>query len=282
MKTKYFLISMATIAVFLVAPSADAASRYGDAFLKKGGMTIVRNGQKMIFKDSSKPVEVVLNDVIWVHNGSQVVLETVEKATLTLGSNAAFQVKPWKSQGRKGFFRMLFGKIRAKVAKLQKGDRFHIKTASATIGVKGTEYIATVSPQGDAMLVVTESVVGLTGLTGTEQDVSQDLLAVVVNGKSATAPALVPDQIKREVVSTSLDSPFVNKEEARSLPSEEILVKYGIIQQKDLQEAKREKVNITDSIIVDEQVDLPRFRYQPNDELNQKFLEPWLFLNRDE
>jgi hypothetical protein len=131
--------------VMASSPAGWAASKYGDATVEQGSMTIIREGSAINVKASGQTVPVNEQDLVRVRDDSRVVLKTADRATVTLGANAVFQVQPWEQQEKKGLFKMLFGRFRASVAGLTGGERFNAKTATATIGVKGTEYVSAVT-----------------------------------------------------------------------------------------------------------------------------------------
>ena len=270
----FLLVGMA------VSGTALAAEEYGTADISKGEMTIVRNGTKTkLGKDAKKPVRVFVGDVILVGADSRVKLSTVEKTTVTLGSNAAFQVKPWTSKKKQGMFRMLFGRFRASTKGLTGGGQFNVKTATATIGIKGTDYTASVTPQGDVIVMVSESVVQLEGARGDEQDIKPDLLSVVLNGQEATSTALVTEEMVAVISPEKLDSPPVYKEEAKELPAESVLVEVGVVEPKHMVDAKRDKADFRDTIEVEfddyEPLDL---RYKVNPEVYRNLLDRKLYL----
>ena len=234
-------------ALLLAAPVAWAATPYGEATIEKGNITVMREGKRLKFDQSNSPIEIHEGDLIRVRRKSQMVLTSREKATITLGSNAVFQVKPWESRGKTGLSRVLFGKVRASITGLTGGERFNVKTATATIGVKGTGYNTAVNPRGDSMLVTTENVVQFGGQSGGDQDVGLNHLSVVVNGKAATAPVLVPEEVLNALSGTNLDSPEPNTPAASALPGEQALVNAGIITSQDAEEGKRNEAPAGDN-----------------------------------
>jgi len=242
---KRWIMAVALLAVG--SASALAAANYGMAEVEKGTLTLVREGSKLNYQASGTPVQVVVDDVLLVQKDSRVVLRTVDKAVVTIGSNAAFQVRPWESQEKSGLLRALFGRFRVKATELTGGAEFNLKTATATIGIKGTEYTGSVTSQGDAIILVQESTVQLAGLDGVQQPVRPDLIAVALNGKEgATAASLPPEQLTAEMNIQSLDSPNASSAQAAQLPAEEQLVKSGIISQKDIAESKITEADFRD------------------------------------
>ncbi len=235
-----------TAALVLAGSAAFAATQYGLAEVEKGNLTVVREGNKLNFAAGGQPVPVVMDDVLLVQQDSRVVLRTQDKAVVTIGSNAAFQVRPWESQEKSGVLRALFGRFRVKATNLA-GTEFNLKTATATIGIKGTEYTGSVTSQGDAIILVQESTVQVAGLDGVQQPVKPDLIAVSLNGKDgATAPSLPPEELRAIFGTGQLDSPPVASVQAAALPAEAAMVKSGIISQKDLSESKLTEADFRD------------------------------------
>jgi hypothetical protein len=154
-----FLSSALVVALLAFTASlVSAQDRFGDAVIEKGELTIVRQGNNLKFKQGNQPVPVFVADVLRVGEASSVVLKTREKSTISMGANAVFQVKPFQYQEKQGFARMLFGRFRSLVQGLSGGETVNAKTATAVIGVKGTENLASIRPRGDTMLVGVENV----------------------------------------------------------------------------------------------------------------------------
>lgn len=226
-------------AVMLVSASlAFAQDKYGDAVLQEGAMTIVRDGDNLQFDTPEERVPIFLGDVVRMRAESRAVLESREKATLTLGSNAVFQVKPWERKEEQGFARMLYGRLRSAVSGLLGGESFNMQTPTAVIGVKGTEDDIAVSNTGDTLLLGREDQVEFTGLQGPTQVVGPDVVSVVVNGLPATPPAPIPDPVRQRF---NLGAPQANAPGADSLPGEEGLVEAGIVSEGDVEEGKQEE-----------------------------------------
>ena len=125
--------------VLILSLPAWGATKYGDASIIKGKVIVLRAGKRLTFDSNDRNVQINHQDVVRLGQDSSMVLSTVEKATITLGSNAVLHVKSWQRREQKGFFRMLFGRMRAKISGLVGNERFNVRSATATIGVKGTE-----------------------------------------------------------------------------------------------------------------------------------------------
>lgn len=235
---KAFKIATVLPWLLIVAGVLSAATQYGEAVIEQGAMTIVREGQTLRFDEANQPIPVNEQDLLRVAEGSQVTLTSREKATVTLGSNAVFHVKPWRSREKSGFLRGLFGKFRAAVVGLVGGEEFNVKTATATIGVKGTEYLTSVTSRGSTMLVVTDDDPEFTGQFGPPVDVNAGQLSLVININPPTPPVPTPPGVERAFNVNNLGSPPPNSPQGKNLPAEDTLVDEGIVSEDDLDEGK--------------------------------------------
>ncbi len=213
-------------------------ARYGEAIVEQGEMMIVRDGRSLRFDQPGEAVAVVEDDLIRVRPASRVVLRPEERAELTLGANAVFHVKPWQSKGKTGFLRALFGRFRAAVTGLVGGEQFNVKTATATIGVKGTGYNSSVTTRGATLLFVTEDTVGYQGQRGAEVDVNEGFVTLTINISPPTPPAPAPPQVQQQLGPGNLDAPPANSPGGQDFPGEEGLIQAGILTEDELEEGK--------------------------------------------
>ncbi|MDH4225390.1 MAG: FecR family protein [Deltaproteobacteria bacterium] len=242
--------TLSLLMVGLVVSSAAWAGKYGDAVLEEGKMTVLEQGKKpVVYTASNKSITINMSDVIRMGDNSRVKINTGEKAEVTLGANAIMHVQPWNQRQKAGNMRMLFGRFRAKVSGLVTGEQFNVKTATATIGVKGTEYIAIVSSNGNTTMIPVENVVQLEGLDGLAQDVTPGQISVVVNGQRASAPTKVPGKIHKELTNEKLASPGVESNRANLLPGEVSLLNAGIINEDLLMESKIEEFTLEQALL---------------------------------
>ena len=230
--------------LFAFSSTAWAATQYGTALVEKGEMLILRQGKKITIKPENNAVPINEEDLLRVRPQSKVTLTSNEKASIELGSNAVFHVKPWEDKKDKGFARMLFGKFRAAVKGLTGGERFNVKTATAVVGVKGTEYLSWVGPQGQTMIIGRESTPELTGLVGPTQPVTPNQISVAGYGIPASKPVTAPPEVQRELSETTLDSPSVNTNAANLFPAQAALIREGIITQEQVDKAKEETASV--------------------------------------
>jgi len=238
MKARNVVGAALLLAATAVQP-AFAATQYGTAVVEQGSITILREGKALTFNASSEPIAVNVQDTVRVREASRITMKTNDKATVTLGANAVFQCEPWQAEKRSGTFRMLFGRMRANVQGLAGEDRFNVKTATATIGVKGTQYGLAQSSSGNTAVLGIESTVTTAGPDGVEQPVGPNQMSAVVGGNPATQSVAAPDEFKAEMA--KVDSPPPGSQAALNLPAETVLVDKGIVSKEALTKSKEDR-----------------------------------------
>jgi hypothetical protein len=124
--------------LFALSTVTQAAVRYGEATIQKGNVVIVREGRMYLFTAANNPVTLFENDTVRTLKGTALTLYNPDQHRVILGSNAIMQLKKWRRQKEQGGLRMLFGKFRARTAALRKRSGLSIRTATATIGIKGS------------------------------------------------------------------------------------------------------------------------------------------------
>ncbi|MCP4294234.1 MAG: hypothetical protein GY786_01355, partial [Proteobacteria bacterium] len=231
-----------------------AREKYADAFVKRGTLTIVREGKALKYKKNyKKPVEVQKDDVIRSGRRSYVKLKTVERTTIFMGSNAVFQVRPWKQKKEQGFLRMLFGKAKFKTAKLKsKRRKFSLKTAMAVIGVKGTGWKQSTASSGATDTDVSEGVVQVTPFKGPPINLGAGQRSLTISqnevsnpietGKESSSPA---DEDKDP---EDLDAPSPTSKQSTEIDGENKYVETGNVDQSKLDESKKESVDIDETL----------------------------------
>ena len=126
------------IPVILFSSIALGAIKYGEATIRKGNVVIVRKGRMYLYTKTNNPVTLFENDTIRTLKNSALVMTNPDQHRVILGANAIMQLKKWRKKRQRGTIRMLFGKFRARTAKLRKRSALNLRTATATIGIKGS------------------------------------------------------------------------------------------------------------------------------------------------
>lgn len=122
----------------LLCSTAYGATKYGEATIKKGNVVIVRDGRMYLYTTANNPVTLYEKDTIRTLKNTSLTLYNPDQHRIILGSNAIMQLKKWRKKKEQGILRMLFGKFRARTAAVQKRTRLNVRTATATIGIKGS------------------------------------------------------------------------------------------------------------------------------------------------
>jgi hypothetical protein len=138
MKKKCFWFLILISAIIVASSPTQAATKFGEADIKKGNVVVVRSGRLLLYTQANNPVTIFENDTIRTMENSAMTLLNPDQNRITLGANAIMQVKRWKKKSDTGTVRMLFGKFRARTTALRKKKSLNIRTATATIGIKGS------------------------------------------------------------------------------------------------------------------------------------------------
>ncbi len=244
---KYLLI--VCISLFLLLESAFGLTKYGDAQIVKGTLTIFNttNRQEKTYTKEDGEILVKLNDLLRVNANSLIVLKTVEDTDIKMGSHALFLVAPWEKREKKGNLRMLYGKMSFKTKKLKGKRRFRLKTASATISVKGTGGNCEAGSTGNTGCIGKEGVFTLQGNKGPEQNLEANKLALVVGNNPVTKT------MNFELADDMLNKPPAISKESTSLEQENVAVAAGLISQEDLDESKSSEASAESSFGDEEQ-----------------------------
>ncbi|MCP4752710.1 MAG: FecR domain-containing protein [Proteobacteria bacterium] len=231
MKRIVWLLPTLLLAILQIA---SAGEKFGEAWIREGSMKLSHQGETSVYSESEWPVDIFVQDVLQVGENSRVSVKTTEATELELGANAVFQVRPWRLKKRKGATRLLFGKTRIRTPKKRGRRPFRIRTASAAVGVRGTDFFMNATPRGNTSLMTRESIVEIQGLKGDAQQVKSGDVSVVLSGRAATPPVAVPPSVQRSVSRGGLNSPRLGSRQSLSMVGEKGLIAAGVISQKDL------------------------------------------------
>ena len=247
----------------LLSSSGYGLTKYGEATVKKGGLTILRDGKRLSFTAGDNSIQILKKDVLRAGKKSLITLNTVQNTTVELGSYAIFQVRPFKISKNTGDLRMLYGKARFKTVgnTKAKSRRFRLRTATAVIGVKGTEWIQQTNSSGTTDTDVREGIVGISTEMGVEIDVSSGHRAIALSGKKVSKTIKVKkpsvpsksiskdedqDSIRQpdsEATSENLDAVSPTSNDSVNIDAQDFYVDQGVFSLDDFQEAERETVN---------------------------------------
>jgi hypothetical protein len=237
--------------IFMFVSPAFGLTKYGDATIKKGHLIVLRGGQNLKFSDSGRTYLILNKDVLKVGDDSLVILKTVEDAIVRMGSNAVFQVRPWKQKKKHGFLRMLYGKAIFKVRKFfVKKKRFNFKTATAVAGVRGTKWKEQTTSTGAGETEGIEEIVVITPAgRDFEIHVKPGERSLTLNTVKITKPIKVPveERVREEepeIVLTSL--PPTSKESVK-IENKEFYIINNIVTVDEFKESESEIVDINEN-----------------------------------
>jgi hypothetical protein len=237
--------------IFMFVSPAFGLTKYGDATIKKGHLIVLRGGQNLKFSDSGRTYLILNKDVLKVGDDSLVILKTVEDAIVRMGSNAVFQVRPWKQKKKHGFLRMLYGKAIFKVRKFfVKKKRFNFKTATAVAGVRGTKWKEQTTSTGAGETEGIEEIVVITPAgRNFEIHVKPGERSLTLNTVKITKPIKVPveERVREEepeIVLTSL--PPTSKESVK-IENKEFYIINNIVTVDEFKESESEIVDINEN-----------------------------------
>lgn len=141
------------ILLFLLTLSVLAWSSIGNVGALKGSATVTRGGELL---DVTHGMALEESDTIRTSAKSQLQVILKDDTSVTIGPDSTFVFDAYKFGGKddtvvkmridRGFFRSVTGKI-GKIAP----ERFKVKTSSATIGIRGTDFSALVTDQKETI-----------------------------------------------------------------------------------------------------------------------------------
>ncbi|MCP4296492.1 MAG: FecR domain-containing protein [Proteobacteria bacterium] len=184
---------------FSVVPGFEASGSYqsaGFARFSKEALQITRN--KKVSQLSISPAVLFVGDEILTKDKQRAILSLKSKDKIRLYGNTKFKIEQFEiatKKEKKGTILMSFlGKIRAKISKRKKRGRIRFRTATAVIGIKGTDFEANASNAGSEIATV-EGNVGVADADGNgEVEVKAGQLTTVAAGALPAAPTPIPPE----------------------------------------------------------------------------------------
>jgi hypothetical protein len=169
---------------FFLTLTAFLWSNIGNVGAFKGTATISRSSSMLNVKNG---MVLKLKDKIITADKSRVQVILKDNTVVTIGPNSIFVFDAYKFGGKddsevkmhidRGFFRSVTGKI-GKLAP----ERFKVKTASATIGIRGTDFSALIS-EGKETITCYKGKLNVS-IGGTSHKVDAGMMLEIFNGKT--------------------------------------------------------------------------------------------------
>jgi hypothetical protein len=158
--------------VLLPAAALSAATAAGEIVYMEGDVKVYRDGEAL--PDYRVDVGFAVEEFDMIETGSRGFVEL----SLNYGNGGSLQVKPGTSfyfevedtsTEPKSDVHMMAGSMAYRVGKLSGNSAFNVKTESVAMGVRGTSFDATVSPDGGILVTCEEGLVACTNDAGAEQ-----------------------------------------------------------------------------------------------------------------
>lgn len=163
---------VAAVALAACLPAA-AADRVGEATYVDGQVDVYRAGQQLPARDVGIGSPVENYDIL--RTGKSGTIEIALNAgrsadsTIRVDPNTSFTVEVGKVKGQpQTTVNMISGTLSLKVRRLTGSGGVEVKTDSAIMAVRGTEFVVTTPPSGDILITCTEGSVSCRDESGTE------------------------------------------------------------------------------------------------------------------
>lgn len=136
------------IILLLIFLTIEILANIGTIMALRGDATIFRNSKTIKAKSG---LSLFQKDTIVTQNRTRMQIILTDDTIITIGKNSSFELNSYLFSGKKsklkmranrGFFRAVTGKIGRFAPK-----RFQIKTKTATIGIRGTDFSALLEPK---------------------------------------------------------------------------------------------------------------------------------------
>jgi len=234
--------------IVLLFLSSSLFASIGHIMALRGDVSVLRAADSI---SATMGMALQQQDTIITKKSSRVQVMLEDKTVITIGSNSNFKFEEYQFDGTanskasfkasNGFFRSVTGKI-GKIAP----KRFKLKTKSATIGIRGTDFWGEISPQKEVIACISGAI-SIELNRGETFDVDAGSLLVVEPQKAEvhkiTATPIKQDsqtqkqQATKKESSTSLQEPQVIEESINETPSENIVEDLSnVVQSTDEQE----------------------------------------------
>ena len=217
---------VALLFVFMSLCASSGYSKQGILFLERGSVKLMSpppNSQtRIIDEDFSK---VIISSGEKVHTGKNTSVKIKirgKKEIIELSSSVFFQLgKITKKRSRVS---LLTGKAKFKIrGKKSKKKKFLVRTITATIGVKGTDFVLTTT-NSQTNLLTLSGIVTLAPISMPDVEIE-----VLVNEASSveantppTEPVIVTPEVMEEIINSDSPDAFENVEFGEELDADEV------------------------------------------------------------
>lgn len=183
-----------------------------------GTVKVLRGAAIAGDRELAKGSKVYAHDLISTKDKSLAVVEFIDQTTITMGPNSEFTVEKWDyktKNDREMVVSILKGQLRALFKSKAKNDnQLKIKTPSASMGIRGTEFLVNVLNQGAKEITQVALVEGLIRLFENNDKVHEmvpgDHIIIV---KSSLGAAKISKKLKVEELNMlkTFEAPEIKK-----------------------------------------------------------------------
>lgn len=198
----------------------------------KGSAHILRQELK---QEASLGIDLIKHDSVYTHANSKVQIIFQDETIMSIGKNSHFAIDEYINDGDKSEakFSLFKGAMRAVTGKIGKINpkKFKVKTKTATIGIRGTNFIVVVTPGENDIVACTLGGITVQGTQGEEVNVPTGfLIQVSVSGEVSEPQSFTPDEL-----SDTLENGFETEQDEEGSDSTEQTQEDGQVQEGDSQ-----------------------------------------------
>lgn len=184
--------------ILILIMSLYAFANIGTVMALKGKATLKR-GTNIVLKVG---MSIKQGDKITTKRQSRIQVMLKDDSVITIGSNSSFHFREFKFKNRsskvnfkanKGFFRVVTGKI-GKLAP----DRFRIKTTTAIIGIRGTDFSGNIT-RGKEVIRCYSGSIWVKLNSGVIKNLDSGMLLEITNKSSKVKNAITGASINQEI-----------------------------------------------------------------------------------
>jgi len=271
---------VALLFVFMFLCASSGYSKQGIMFLERGSVKLMSpppNSQtRIIDEDFSK---VIISSGEKVHTGKNTSVKIKirgKKEIIELSSSVFFQLE--KITKKRSMVSLFTGKAKFKIrGKKSKKKKFLVRTVTATIGVKGTDFVLTTT-NAQTNLLTLSGIVTLAPISMPDVEIE-----VLVNEASSveantppTEPVIVTPEVMEEIINSDSPDAFENVEFGEELDADEVRQdnkeKKEKEEQEELVEEEEEKPleEPEEKIEEEEPTEKEEFQEKPKEEFEPK------------
>lgn len=228
--------------ILLLFLSVSLWANIGNIMAIKGSAEVKRESKML---KATNGMFLVQGDEIVTKKHTRVQVMLDDSTVVTIGANSNFSFEEFSMDGKnskinmkakRGFFRSVTGKI-GKLAP----ERFKIKTVSATIGIRGTDFSGDIAPEAETIKCYSGAI--FVDFEGATQEVGAGMMLELSPGKVEVKQ--IKTETKKSAKSTASKKSTKSKKESKSSSTKTSSTKSNT--QKSTQSPEPQKVKTTEA-----------------------------------